>query len=171
MNRPINTGTTVTDRKAAAAIAKVLVRASGRNSRPSCAWSENTGMNDSVMISSDTKSAGPTSRALAATSSQRGRSGSCSMCLWRFSIITIAASIMAPMAMAIPPSDMILALTPMNLVAARAMRMPRGRVEIATSALRAWSRKMMHTTATMSDSSISVRPRVRIARLMREERS
>ena len=57
------------------------------------------------------KSAGPTSRAAASTRSHEGRSGSRSMCLWRFSIITIAASIMAPMAIAIPPSDMMSAPT------------------------------------------------------------
>ncbi|CKR34412.1 Uncharacterised protein [Mycobacterium tuberculosis] len=34
------------------------------------------------------------------------------MCLWAFSIITTAASTIAPMAMAMPPSDMMLALTP-----------------------------------------------------------
>jgi hypothetical protein len=34
------------------------------------------------------------------------------MCLWAFSIMTTAASTMAPMAMAMPPSDMMLAFTP-----------------------------------------------------------
>ena len=102
-------------------------------------------------------SAGPTSFEAASTRSQCGRSGSCSMCLWRFSIITIAASIMAPMAMAMPPSDMMLALIPIHRMIARAARMPSGSVAIATSALRAWSRKRTQTSATISDSSISVR--------------
>ena len=34
------------------------------------------------------------------------------MCLWAFSIMMIAASTIAPMAMAMPPSDMMLALMP-----------------------------------------------------------
>ena len=46
----ISAGTSVTDSKAAAAIAKVLVKASGLNSRPSCDSSVNIGMNDTVMI-------------------------------------------------------------------------------------------------------------------------
>jgi len=37
---------------------------------------------------------------------------SLSICLWAFSIITIAASTITPMAMAIPPRDMMFALIP-----------------------------------------------------------
>jgi hypothetical protein len=55
--------------------------------------------------------------------------------LWRFSTITIAASIIAPMAIAMPPSDMILAFRPSIRMARMAMRIPIGRVRIATSAL------------------------------------
>ena len=93
------------------------------------------------MISSEKKSAGPTSCAAATTTRHRSstdstpvssqRDGvpasapvavpaaarSCastarSRCLCRFSIITIAASIIAPIAIAIPPSDMMSAPTP-----------------------------------------------------------
>ena len=49
-------------KKAAAAIEYVLVNASGLNSRPSCASSVNTGRNDTVTMSSEKKSDGPTSR-------------------------------------------------------------------------------------------------------------
>ncbi len=111
----------MTDSPAAAAIEYVLVNASGENSRPSCASSVNTGMNDSVMISSEKNSAGPTSAAASPMTPQRScpvrsRPGcaSCqrSRCLCAFSIITTAASTMAPTAMAMPPSDMMLAFTP-----------------------------------------------------------
>ena len=61
MNSIISTGTSVTDSSAAPAMAKVLVKASGENSRPSCASSVNTGRNETVMISSEKNSAGPTS--------------------------------------------------------------------------------------------------------------
>src|SRR3989338_1944396 len=61
INSSISTGTSVTDSNAAPAIAKVLVKASGANSRPSCASSVNTGRNDTVMISSEKNNAGPTS--------------------------------------------------------------------------------------------------------------
>ncbi len=161
----------VTDTKAAAPIAKVLVSASGRKSLPSWSSSVKTGRNDSVMMSSDMKSAGPTSRDAASTRSQWARSGSRSMCLWRFSIITIAASIMAPIAMAIPPSDMMLAFMPSQRITASAASMPRGRVAMATRALRAWRRNTTHTSATIIDSSISVRHSVRIERWMRSDRS
>src|SRR6058998_3271259 len=93
-NQPMSAGMSVTESSAAAAIAKVLVSASGRNNRPSWSSSVKTGRNDSVMIRRDMNSAGPTSRAAANTRSQCGRSGSCSTCLCRFSSITIAASIM-----------------------------------------------------------------------------
>ena len=59
----ISAGTRVTDSNAAAAIAKVLVNASGLNSRPSCDSSVKIGMNDTVMISRLKNSAGPTSEA------------------------------------------------------------------------------------------------------------
>src|SRR5213596_2120229 len=156
-NHPMSAGTSVTESSAAAAIAKVLVSASGRNSRPSWSSSVNTGRNESVMMSSDMNSAGPTSRAAANTRSQCGRSGSCSKCLWRFSSITIAASIMAPIAIASPPRLMILPLMPSQRVTASDTRMPSGSVAIATRALRACSRNTAHTSATMTDSSSSVR--------------
>ena len=59
MNSPIVTGTSVTDSRLAAAIANVLVNASGLNSRPSCPSSVKTGRNETVMMSSEKKSAGP----------------------------------------------------------------------------------------------------------------
>ncbi len=85
--------------------------------------------------------------------------------------MTIAASIMAPMAMAIPPSDMMLAFSPRTRMAMNAMRIPMGSVTIATSALRAWSRNSTVTSATISDSSISFSRSVWIARSIRSLRS
>ena len=46
-----------------------------------------------------------------------------------FSIITIAASIIAPMAMAMPPSDMMSAPTADQRIAMNAIRMPIGKRE------------------------------------------
>ncbi len=65
------TGTSVTESRLADAMAKVLVKASGRNSRPSWPSSVKTGRNETVMMSREKKSAGPTSRAEALTISQR----------------------------------------------------------------------------------------------------
>ncbi len=73
------------------------------------------------MISRLKKSAGPTCTLASLMSCHRsGTLGSAPACaavhrsslLCTFSIMTIAASTMAPMAIAIPPSDMMLAFTP-----------------------------------------------------------
>ncbi len=112
----ISAGTSVTDSSAAAAIAKVLVKASGPNSRPSWASSVKIGRNDTVMISRLKNSAGPTSLAASISISMRGLPGGArSRCLWAFSIMTMAASIMAPMAMAMPPRLMMLEPMPERL--------------------------------------------------------
>ena len=63
----ISTGTSVIDSSAAKIIANVLVNASGRNMRPSCASSRNTGTNETMMIASEKKIARPTCRAAATT--------------------------------------------------------------------------------------------------------
>src|SRR3546814_20348208 len=80
-------------------------------------------MNDSVMISRLKNNAGPTSTAASVMTFQcswpfKVESGcrlcQASMCLWAFSIMTIAASTIAPMAIAMPPNDMLLALMPLD---------------------------------------------------------
>ena len=90
------------------------MNASGENIRPSCASSANTGTNDSVITSSEKNSAGPTSTAASVIRRQRSSPSTTrpSSFLCAFSIITTAASTIAPIAMAIPPSDMMLAFTP-----------------------------------------------------------
>ena len=55
----ISAGTRVTDSRAAAAIANVLVNASGLNSRPSCDSSAKIGINDTVMIEQAEEQRGP----------------------------------------------------------------------------------------------------------------
>ena len=130
----------MTDSSAAPAIANVLVKASGLKSRPSCCSSENTGRNDTVMMSSEKKSGGPTCFVASRTTSHRGRPSARSRCLCMFSIITIAASTIAPIAIAIPPRLMMLALTPMARMTRNEIRMPSGSVTIATSAERRCSR-------------------------------
>ena len=86
------------------------------------------------------------------------------MCLWAFSIITIAASTMAPMAIAMPPRLMMFELIPITRMAMKAISTPTGSMTIATSALRTWNRNTTHTSATIRLSSSSVRVSVSIAR-------
>ncbi|OIQ71194.1 hypothetical protein GALL_471910 [mine drainage metagenome] len=172
MQTTISAGTSVTDNKAAAAIEKVLVNASGLNSRPSCDSSVKIGMKETVIISRLKNSAGPTSAAASIRTSIREPPGSArSRCLWAFSIMTMAASIMAPMAMAMPPRLMIFAPRPSSFIVPNAIRMPTGNMMIATSALRKCSRKTTQTSATMILSSNRVCLSVSMAALMTFERS
>ena len=71
----MSAGTSVTERSAAAAMASVFVHASGWKSRPSCASSAKMGTKERVMMSSETKSDGPTSWAEATTRRQRSGGG------------------------------------------------------------------------------------------------
>ncbi|MCY1236986.1 hypothetical protein D9M72_496660 [compost metagenome] len=171
-NRTISAGTSVTDNSAAAAMAKVFVKASGPNSRPSCDSSVNIGRKDTVMISRLKNSAGPTSLAASIRTSALGLSGGArSRCLWAFSIMTIAASIIAPMAIAMPPRLMMLAPMPSARIAMKEIRMPMGSMMMAASALLTCRRKAIVTSATMIDSSTSVPLSVSIAALISSERS
>src|SRR5216117_4209923 len=60
IKRIIKTGTSVMASKDEKPTANVFVQASGRNILPSCASSKKTGKNDTTMISSEKKIAGPT---------------------------------------------------------------------------------------------------------------
>ena len=103
--------------------------------RPSCASKINTGIKLTVIMSKLKNNAGPTSVADLVTICQRFClvSGVFSMCLCMFSIITIAPSVIAPIAIAIPPKDIILAFTPCQYITIKAINIPIGKVIIATS--------------------------------------
>ena len=153
-------------------MAYVLVKARGRKRRPSWASNVNTGRKLMAMISSEKNRAGPTSLAASRIRSQWGFFPlSRSMCLWAFSIMTMAASTMAPTAMAMPPRLIMLALSPCLSIIIKLMNTPSGRVKIPTRALRKWNKKMMHTRATMILSSMRVFFRLLIALSIRDERS
>ncbi len=124
------------------------------------------------MMSSEKNSAGPTSLQAATTATARDSPASSrSMCLWAFSIMTMAASTMAPMAMAMPPRLMMLEFMPIRSMTMKAISTPTGSMTMATRALLTCSRNSTHTRATMSDSSIKVFLRVSMARWIRSERS
>jgi hypothetical protein len=91
--------------------------------------------------------------------------------LWRFSTITTEASTITPMAMAIPPRLMMLALMPSHCIPMKAIRTLRGSVTTATKAERRWRRKSAQTAATASISWVSFSRSVAIARWMRRDRS
>ncbi len=137
-------------------------------------------MNDSVMINSEKNSAGPTSSAACVISVQRSSpTSSCptfaccqaSSFLCAFSIITTAASTIAPMAIAMPPSDMMLALMPWWFITRNAASTPNGSEMIATKAERRCHRNSRHTAATTTNSSISLCDRFSTARSISALRS
>ncbi len=171
MNSTIKAGTNVTESSDAPAIAKVFVQANGLNRRPSCASSAKIGRNETVTISRLKNSEGPTSAAASTSTRARGASGARSMCLCAFSIMTIAASTMAPIAIARPPRLMMLEPMPKRSMSPIAIRSPTGSTAMATRALRAWNRNTAQTSATTRNSSSNVDESVSIARLMRSDRS
>ncbi len=123
--------------------------------------------------------AGPTSAAERAINCQRSSpwgsrpcsSRQCSRCLCAFSIITTAASTIAPMAMAMPPNDSKLAEIPWACITMKAARIPKGRVMTATNAERRCHRNSRHTSATTRNSSPSLWVRLRTASWISSERS
>ena len=92
----------------------VLVNASGLKSRPSALSKVKTGKNDTVITNREKKIDGPTS-CMAVTMVSNREPGlpsesQASRFLWMFSITMIEASTIAPIATAIPPSDMMFAV-------------------------------------------------------------
>ena len=83
----------------------------------------------------------------------------------------IAASIIAPMAIAIPPRLMMFEPRPMYFIARNDRRIESGSVRMATSALRMCQRNTTHTSETMIASSISFSVRLSMERSIRSERS
>jgi hypothetical protein len=142
------------------------------NSRPSWASSAKIGRKDAVMISSEKNSEGPTSTAASIRTSRRGLAPpSRSMCLCAFSTITMPASIMVPMAIAMPPSDMMLALMPWWNMTMNDSRMPSGSSRIATRALRRCIKKTKQMSATIPPCCSSLLRRFSTARSISGPRS
>ena len=90
--------------------------ASGLKSLPSVDWSVKTGRNETVITSSEKKIEGPTSCIAWMMASRLGwaalRHPILPAVLWMFSIMMIEASTIAPIATAMPPSDMMFAVSP-----------------------------------------------------------
>ena len=119
MKSTASAGVSVTARIDAKPIEYVLVNASGLKRRPSVASSVKTGRNEIVMTRSEKKIDGPTSCiAWMMTSVRAGASAAWPAAsrptrpsfLWMFSMMMIDASTIAPMATAMPPSDMMFAV-------------------------------------------------------------
>ena len=115
MKKTISTGTSVIDRMAAAAIEKVLVNASGPKSRPFLRLErEDRGerYGDDEQAEEQRRPDLPRPASMRIIPPARDPGAARSRCLWAFSIMTTAPSIIAPMAIAIPPRLMMLAPRP-----------------------------------------------------------
>ncbi len=124
------------------------------------------------MMSSEKKMAGVTSRAASASRAWRSAPGpACSSLLWEASIMTISASTVAPMAMAIPPRLMMVEGMSSRYIGMKERATAMGSDRIGSSALRKCSRNTMITRLTTIASSIRACMRVSMARWMRSERS
>ena len=178
IKKSIKIGTSVIDNTAPVTIANVLVQASGEKSRPSCPLSAKMGKNEITTSISAKKIGFPTCLAETIIISLL----SCGVifpflaitlwiCLCAFSTITIAASTIAPIAIAIPPSDIIFDPSPKSFMSKNVNATVTGRMIIIISALRIWSRKSATISMTIILSSINVCFRVPIALSIRELRS
>ena len=78
----------------------------------------------------------------------------------------MAESTIAPMAMAMPPSDMMFEVRPSQYIGRNDRRMAMGSVRIATSAERMCQRNTRQTSATTMLSSMSFSRNVEMERLM-----
>ena len=94
------------------------------------------GRNETAITSSEKNNGRPTSFAAVMIVSVRSANGFCSSRLCAFSTITIAASTMAPMAIAIPPRDMMFEVTFRYAIGMKDSRTATGRIRITTRALR-----------------------------------
>ncbi len=83
----------------------------------------------------------------------------------------MAASTMAPTAIAMPPSDMMFEVSPIAFIGMNAMITATGMVMMGIIALGTCQRKIRMTMATMINSSVSVCFRFSMERSMRSERS
>ncbi len=168
-------GATVRLTSAAERITSVLVRASGRSSRPVSPVNASTGRKLSAAISSETRMAGakdPAAPAIRACRSVAGMPGSrVSSRRWQASSATTSASTAIPSAMPIPPRLMMVAGNPRSHIAAEVIKRTSGNVKSGASALRGWSRKTRITSTTTATSSASARNSVRWIRSIRSERS
>ena len=109
------------------------------------------------MSSSEKKMGRPTS--LQASMMTRSRSlsfGAAASRTWAFSISTMTASASSPIAIAMPPSDMMFEVRPRYRMPMNDIRTDSGSTIITTSADRAWNRKTRQMIVTTTACCINV---------------
>src|SRR5258707_1165391 len=159
---------------AAITIEKFFVKARGLKRRPSWYCNAKIGMNPTAITSSEKKLGPPTSFTASMITRVAGpgrpSASQCSSLLCVCSTTTMDASTIAPMAMAIPPSDMMFAVKPVACTGMKARITAIGIVKIGMMALGTCQRKIRKTMLTITSSSISVRRKVSIDRSIKSQR-
>ena len=152
-------GTTVSESSSAAHRAKVMVSATGANSRPSSPCSDSSGRKTVTMMTTPETSGTATSRTASPVIRMRVRK-SVRPCAWAkwcavFSTTTTEQSTSRPMAIARPPSDMMLAEIPVSRMTMKVDSTASGRMSETTSAARRLPRKRISRTTTSAIASSS----------------
>ncbi len=155
----IKIGTIVIESNAPISIAKVLVKAKGVKSRSSCPLKAKIGRKDTTIIIKAKNTGAPTCCALLRIVSLLSYSvytGLWARFLCAFSIITIAASTIAPIAIAIPPKLIILDSIPKIAISKKLYSTHSGKVTMIISALLKCSKNTALTSKTITLSSSNV---------------
>ena len=166
-------------KSAPAAMAKVFVKASGEKSSPSCPSSAKIGKNETTMSARAKKIGLPTSWEDFTMMSILSMSvGSLEFCasnllsdLWAFSIMTMLASTMAPMAMAMPPRLIMFEPIPKSFMSKNVNPTVSGKTITTMRDERKCMRKRPIIATTIRLSSMSVLFSVSTALSMSPERS
>ena len=176
MKRLARTGITVRVRSRLTSMEMTMVIASGRNSFPSIPVRLRMGISEITMMTTPERMGTETSFAAAARMASLERlSPDCASSAWSrawmFSTMTTAESTRIPMAIAIPPSDIRLAVRSIRFMTRKAPSTVRGRIVPTVIALRRFPRKRMRTMRTRATAWMRAVRTVETAVLMSSERS
>ena len=169
------TGTTVSERISAAIRAKAMVSATGPKSRPSSPCKLSSGTKTPTMMMTPETSGTATSRVASAVMrifcASDGFFGSSWKRWATFSTTTTAQSTSRPMAMAMPPSDMMFALKPYHFITPKVASTASGSEMETTSAARQLPRNSSSSTTTSAMASSSTFCTVQTALPIKSARS
>lgn len=165
-----STGTRKSDAIRVPSIANILVNASGVKSFPSCHVSAKIGTKERIIISIANIRGQATSfveSVIIATLSFKVRLCFHSNLLYAFSVTTIAASTMVPIAIAIQPSDMIFDGIPNTFIQAKVISTPITRETAVMREAPKFHRKRKSIITVIIISAVSIDESVNIASLIR----
>lgn len=151
-------------------MANILVNASGVKSFPSCPVRANIGTNERMIMSIANRSGQATSlveSVIILVLSLIERFSFHRSLLYAFSVTTIAASTIVPIAMAIPPSDIILEGMPNSFMSANVIRTHIIKAITVTRDAPKFQRNKSSIIAVIISSAVNMDERVKTASLIR----